>query len=139
MKQWCKRLFNEKFYVAPKGQWNCSVSYWPDFRAHFTQNCNMIPNCLHGEDERDCPYNKVSCSPGEFSAGSTRPRCFRLISPNKSISWLEAKQLCKQAGAYTLASLYTTEEWYDIARRLELFSVKNAYYGLHESGRLPRW
>ncbi|PVD35477.1 hypothetical protein C0Q70_02440 [Pomacea canaliculata] len=36
------------------GRWNCSVPHWPDFRLHFP--CNLVSDCVGGEDEVDCPY-----------------------------------------------------------------------------------
>ena len=39
----------------PDGKWNCSVPYWPDFDVHF--RCDLVVDCVGGEDEMDCPYS----------------------------------------------------------------------------------
>ncbi|PVD35471.1 hypothetical protein C0Q70_02434 [Pomacea canaliculata] len=45
------------------GRWNCSVPHWPDFRLHFP--CNLVSDCVGGEDEVDCPYTS-HCIPDQF-------------------------------------------------------------------------
>ncbi|PVD34066.1 hypothetical protein C0Q70_05328 [Pomacea canaliculata] len=38
----------------PDGRWNCSVQHWSDYRQHFP--CNLVTECVGGEDEAECPY-----------------------------------------------------------------------------------
>ena len=49
----------------PSGQWNCSVPEWPQFQPHFA--CDLMPECVGGEDEVDCPYTG-HCGQGQLSA-----------------------------------------------------------------------
>ena len=119
----------------PTGQWNCSVGHWPDFKGHFAHICDMEPDCLHGEDEHDCPYNQTSCPPTDFSAGS---RCFRLVFPNSTISWLQAEGVCRWAGDYSMAALHSPRDWEDMERRLIKLRVHYAYLGLRENKYLPK-
>ena len=51
-----------------EGKWNCSVSFWSDFRQHFP--CNLHGDCADGRDEEDCPYTSTSCGPERLSIGS---------------------------------------------------------------------
>nr|KAG5697695.1 hypothetical protein BaRGS_000580 [Batillaria attramentaria] len=50
-------------------KWNCSVPHWADFKQHIP--CNLVPDCVSGEDEEDCPYSSDACGQGHFSVGGT--------------------------------------------------------------------
>ena len=107
-----------------EGQWNCSVPYWPDFKDHFV--CNLVANCIHGEDEQHCPYTSASCPLTHFRAAG---RCFRYVDPDSTLTWNEAGRLCGQGqgrSAYSsyLASFNTPEEWHEVTRLLRLRSLR---------------
>ena len=111
----------------PGGQWNCSVPHWEDFQAHFP--CNLVAECVGGEDEQDCPYTNVSrCGAGAISLGES---CYFYVISEKDVSWNDAMATCEQKDAY-LANLNKENEWYDI---MDLLTVRAAavYLGLRSA------
>ncbi|KAK7476237.1 hypothetical protein BaRGS_00032513, partial [Batillaria attramentaria] len=73
------------------GQWNCSVPYWRDFAKHL--NCNMVVECVGGEDEVMCP--RPSCGKGGILTGG---RCFVLFKSVRKITWFDATARCEARG-----------------------------------------
>ena len=115
------------------GKWNCSVPYWSDFRQHFP--CNLVAQCLKGEDEAGCFYTTAECGEGFFSAGGS---CFAYNIPDREVSWYDASNECLRGGTQ-LASLNTAEQWREV---VHLISRQN-FFLLHVGRRtvedsLPR-
>ena len=109
------------------GRWNCSVPHWADFQAHFP--CNMETDCVHGEDEQDCPYNNVSrCGAGAISLGEL---CYFYVISETDVTWNDAMDMCDRNDAH-LASLGTPKEWNDV---MDLLTVREAaaYLGLRSA------
>ncbi|KAK7453167.1 hypothetical protein BaRGS_00039650 [Batillaria attramentaria] len=103
--------------VEPSGKWNCSVPFWADFRQHLP--CNLVPDCVHSEDEMACPYTTDECGPGFIMAGGS---CFIFLTHEKKISWEDAADECRKRDAY-LAILHTEGEWEELTESL---SVRNS-------------
>ena len=96
-----------------KWRWNCSVPHWADFQEHFP--CNLEADCVHGEDEQDCPYTNVSrCGAGAISLGES---CYFYVISENDVSWQDAMDACQSSNAY-LANLNTPKEWDDVMQLL---------------------
>ncbi|XP_025085565.1 G-protein coupled receptor GRL101-like [Pomacea canaliculata] len=89
----------------PDGRWNCSVQHWSDYRQHFP--CNLVTECVGGEDEAECPYTSDVCGQGLLWTGIS---CMQYISVPRSVTWVEAQNTCLSRGML-LASLNTPPEW----------------------------
>ncbi|KAK7469714.1 hypothetical protein BaRGS_00036296, partial [Batillaria attramentaria] len=114
-------------------RWNCSVPHWTDFKQHFP--CNLVSDCLHGQDEAACPYSSARCGQGRLTAGG---RCFLYVTSQSHISWDDAAMECLRRDA-RLASLNTPEEWRDVISLLEWLYPVHAYIGLRTASVvLPR-
>ena len=69
-------------------EWNCSVSYWREFRLHLS--CNLLAECERGQDENTCGY--VTCRHGGFLFRNT---CYVIIQPERDITHHVAPLMCK--------------------------------------------
>ncbi|PVD35466.1 hypothetical protein C0Q70_02429 [Pomacea canaliculata] len=103
------------------GRWNCSVPHWPDFRLHFP--CNLVSDCVGGEDEVDCPYTSHVCGPGFQSANGT---CLQFVKTEDSVSWETAAETCKSRGML-LMTANTPSEW-EAFRDLLLRYFRDPHY-----------
>jgi len=107
------------------GRWNCSVPHWPDFRQHLP--CNLLNDCLEGQDELDCPYTSPLCGPGRFFMGGS---CYSYVKMTRPLTWHVASDACEILGAH-LVSLNDATEWRAVTSMLRQYGVKAAYTGLH--------
>ena len=98
--------------LAINNTWNCSKPHWLRLQRHF--RCNLRQECASGEDEAWCPY-----SPCEHGGVSFYGHCYFLVEKDVKVSWLQAQEECRDAGAY-LASLATYREWTDVMKWLHL-------------------
>lgn len=113
-------------------QWNCSVPFWPDFEQHFP--CNLVTDCVGGEDEMRCPYTG-HCGLGALTLSG---RCYHyVILPMTStrFRWEDAVETCALRHGGYLASLNTPEEWRDVIAVLHLRRYESVYVGLHSAER----
>ncbi|KAK7484422.1 hypothetical protein BaRGS_00024307 [Batillaria attramentaria] len=108
-------------------KWNCSVPHWADFKQHIP--CNLVPDCVSGEDEEDCPYSSDACGQGHFSVGGT---CYRYVTSNHKLTWEEASAACLNRGE-RLASLSTLEKWYGVLEVLLNYGNRGGFLGLKSS------
>ncbi|XP_025084037.1 G-protein coupled receptor GRL101-like isoform X2 [Pomacea canaliculata] len=106
------------------GRWNCSVPHWPDFRLHFP--CNLVSDCVGGEDEVDCPYTSHVCGPGFQSANGT---CLQFVKTDRNISWKAASEICKSRGMLLMAA-QTPTEWAATLDLLRYRPFERSFYGL---------
>ncbi|XP_070173749.1 G-protein coupled receptor GRL101-like [Littorina saxatilis] len=105
-------------------QWNCSVPFWPDFEQHFP--CNLVTDCVGGEDEMRCPYTG-HCGLGALTLSG---RCYHyVILPMTStrFRWEDAVETCALRHGGYLASLNTPEEWRDVIAVLNLRRYEYGY------------
>ena len=105
------------------GTWNCSVAFWASVQDHFP--CNLISECVEGEDEKDCPYSSPVCESGEFFLGHS---CYKYVKAGK-VSWKFASAQCRNRGSQ-LVSLNDVNEWANVAAVLRQNGVPKAYTGL---------
>lgn len=121
-------------HKTSEGRWNCSVTYWSDFRHHFP--CNLMSDCAAGEDELNCPYTGV-CGPG-FLTISGRCYVYVIPPPSQRFDWDDAAEVCHLRHSGYLASLNTPAEWNDVTSTLRLRPFDRVYVGLHSApSRLP--
>ena len=116
------------------GKWNCSVTYWSDFRHHFP--CNLVSDCAAGEDEMNCPYTGL-CGPGLLTISG---RCYSYVipPPSERFEWDDAAEVCLLRHNGYLASLNTPREWHDVTSTLKLRPFDRVFVGLHSAdSRLP--
>ncbi|PVD35464.1 hypothetical protein C0Q70_02427 [Pomacea canaliculata] len=106
------------------GRWNCSVPHWPDFRLHFP--CNLVSDCVGGEDEVDCPYTSHVCGPGFQSANGT---CLQFTKTDHDITWVEASEACESRGMLLMAA-HTPAEWAAIQDLLRYRPLETPFYGM---------
>ncbi|XP_025083269.1 uncharacterized protein LOC112557545 [Pomacea canaliculata] len=106
------------------GRWNCSVPHWPDFRLHFP--CNLVSDCVGGEDEVDCPYTSHVCGPGFQSANGT---CLQFVKTDQNISWNTASKTCESRGMLLMAA-NTPAEWVATVDILRYRPFEYLLYGL---------
>ncbi|PVD35473.1 hypothetical protein C0Q70_02436 [Pomacea canaliculata] len=106
------------------GRWNCSVPHWPDFRLHFP--CNLVSDCVGGEDEVDCPYTSHVCGPGFLSANGT---CLQFTKTDQNISWNTASKTCESRGMQ-LTAANTPAEWEATLDILRYRPYEYLLYGL---------
>ena len=116
------------------GLWNCSLGSWSRFKNHFP--CNLVKECVGGEDEQDCPYSSPLCEPGEFILGHS---CYTYVKARAAISWNSASAQCQISGGQ-LVSLNDVTEWRNLTTFLRQSGVIRAYVGLRSaSPALPQW
>ena len=96
--------------------WNCSVPYFNDFRLHFP--CDMVPQCVHREDEVHCPYTTDTCGPGFVTLGG---RClfYDTVNGPSAASWRQLEFMCEQRGG-RLASIRTRQDHQRLIQYLEV-------------------
>ena len=105
------------------GTWNCSVTFWASVQDHFP--CNLISECVGGEDEKDCPYTSPLCEPGEFFLGHS---CYKYVKEGAD-SWNFASAQCQNRDSQ-LVSLNDVNEWRRVEEMLQQHGVLKAYTGL---------
>ncbi|PVD35478.1 hypothetical protein C0Q70_02441 [Pomacea canaliculata] len=106
------------------GRWNCSVPHWPDFRLHFP--CNLVSDCVGGEDEVDCPYTSHVCAPG---VQWTNGPCAQFVKADRKLSWESASAICKSRGM-VLLSAPKPKDWEALMYLLHFHPYDYTYYGL---------
>ncbi|XP_025078664.1 uncharacterized protein LOC112554826 [Pomacea canaliculata] len=107
-------------------KWNCSVPFFSDFMQHFP--CDLVAQCVGGEDEMNCPYSKV-CGSGYIFVGGM---CLVYIVPDRSYSWNEASEAC-MIRDLRLATLNTRRKWKEVTSLMNLKSSSRVYVGLTSS------
>ena len=86
------------------GLFNCSVSYYTQFKDHV--DCNMKQECEDREDERGhCPFSSPACD-GSVAVGD---KCYSLVK-GVATSVLEINLECTKRN-FTTGMMKTTEEW----------------------------
>ena len=105
--------------------WNCSVpTFKQDYASYFP--CDGLLNCVHGEDERDCPYtNTKECGIGQWWLGG---RCYEYVVDTVT-TWPRASLACQERGGY-LVSLNSPEEWRVLEDMLSRVQTGDMYVGL---------
>ena len=90
------------------GLFNCSVSYYTQFKDHV--DCNMKLECEGREDERGhCPFSSPACD----GSVAVRHKCYTLVRATTKtgrMSFSESKMECNHRHS-TLAVIRTKEEW----------------------------
>ena len=117
------------------GLWNCSVVSWSSIKDHFP--CNLVKECVGGEDEEDCPYSSPLCEPGQFILGHS---CYTYVKAREALSWNSASAQCQIRGGQ-LVSLNGVTEWRNLTNMLQQFGVARVYTGLRSASllALPQW
>ncbi|KAK7093469.1 hypothetical protein V1264_007216 [Littorina saxatilis] len=114
---------------ADTGQWNCTVGHWPSLQHHLGM-CNLVSECVGGEDESNCSNFSQGCARGELAIGG---RCYVFVVKDRKITWYEAANECLRHQAY-LASLNDPDEWNDVTEFMANISTEKIYLGLHKIG-----
>lgn len=99
----------------PSGQWNCSVPEWPEFQPHFA--CDLMPECVGGEDEVDCPYTG-HCGQGKLSISDG---CYEFVHSDKELTWTQASNICRERNGH-LVALNTPDETREVLKVLDLMT-----------------
>ena len=109
--------------------WNCSVpTFKEDYEIAFP--CNGQLNCLHGEDEENCPYTNTSeCKTGQWWLAG---RCYEYVDEPVR-TWTMASAECRKRGG-ALVSLNTPEEWDTVDSMLAFRAAGDVYIGLKSFG-----
>ena len=116
------------------GMWNCSVGSWSSIKDHFP--CDLVKECVGGEDEQDCPYSSSQCEPGQFILGHS---CYTYVKAREALSWNSASAQCQIRGGQ-LVSLNGVTEWRKFTNMLQQFGVVRVYTGLRSASlALPQW
>ena len=100
-----------KYNQSPKrlvsGLFNCSVSYYPQFKDHV--DCNMKQECEGREDERGhCPFSSPACD----GSVAVHDKCYSIypVKDKLSISVTKMKDVCESHDS-VLAMMKTVREW----------------------------
>ena len=110
----------------PDGTWNCSVASWASVQGHFP--CNLVTECVGGEDEKDCPYSSPLCVQGEFFLGHS---CYTYVRAG-AMTWTSASAQCQMSGRH-LVSLNDVNEWRRVTQTLRRYGVAQVYTGLRSA------
>ena len=105
------------------GTWNCSVTFWASVQDHFP--CNLVSECVEGEDEKDCSYSSPVCEADEFFLGHS---CYKYVKEGAN-SWKFASAQCQNRGSQ-LVSLNDVNEWRSLVEMLRQHGVFKVYTGL---------
>ena len=116
----------------PSGRWNCSVPEWSEFDPHFA--CNLVAECVGGEDENGCPYTG-RCGLGKLSI---LDGCYELVHSSEKLTWAQTNDICIERGGH-LVALNTPEERREVLKVLDMMITdplfplglrSTDYYGL---------
>ena len=111
------------------GTWNCSEEGWVSIRDHFP--CNLVVDCVGGEDEQDCPYSSPLCGQGEFRLGHS---CYAYVTAGE-LSWDSASAQCQIRGGQLL-SMNDVTEWRNATEMLRQYRVAaRVYAGLQSASQ----
>lgn len=101
------------------GLWNCSVSYYSDFKHHL--ECNLQLECHDGLDEGPhCPFSNLACN----GSVAFENLCFTYVTWPEKLSWDQAQIECQNRGG-SLVSLASPEK-------------RRAFLQLYEHGKNRR-
>ena len=110
---------------------NCSVPSFPSFKELF--RCNLVKECVGGEDEEGCEAYSEDCGEGAFDIGT---KCYTVSKPDRPTTWNEAKAECVKHG-HKLVTMATVEEWKQFRQLLAFFKlgVEELHVGLRITER----
>ncbi|KAK7103352.1 hypothetical protein V1264_018270 [Littorina saxatilis] len=118
--------------VSEADTWNCSVTYYSAFRQHL--DCNLVGECVHGEDESSCNYTR--CRPHHRDGFQVEGKCYFLRFPNKRIYHDDASVSCQEEGG-RLASLTSHAQYSRVTRLLWSRYKYDVIVGISSYSALP--
>lgn len=122
---------SEELVPVAENLFNCSVPSFSNVKPLF--QCNLLTECVGGEDEEGCEAYSEDCGQGAIDAGT---KCYTLAKPDKRLTWNDAKTECAKHG-HQLVTFATLKEWNEF-RRLLAFSklgLSDVYIGLRLADR----
>ncbi|PVD37537.1 hypothetical protein C0Q70_00131 [Pomacea canaliculata] len=109
-----------------EGKYNCS----PPYTIPAVLKCDMVEQCLGGEDEKDCPYKSKNCEANWLQAGF---HCLLFRFPTNGLSIMAAEDECQSMYGAELAALQDAECSTLAARVLLLHGFTEAAVGLRRA------
>lgn len=109
-----------------EGKYNCS----PPYTIPAVLKCDMVEQCLGGEDEKDCPYKSKNCEANWLQAGF---HCLIFRFPTTGLSIMAAEDECQSMYGAELAALQDAECSTLAARVLLLHGFTEAAVGLRRA------
>ncbi|KAK7088052.1 hypothetical protein V1264_022024 [Littorina saxatilis] len=110
---------------------DCAVPHFNSFEPLIS--CNMLKECVGGEDEQNCTHHTSDCGPDAIDIGT---KCYRLVRPEKGLSWYDAKDYCVQRGEKLVTLASPDERIYFKKLLFSMRSLQSIFVGAHLVERL---